>query len=258
MTTVAGYTLDNAWEQARRRLGLLEACYDPGTIRRLEALGVAPGWRSLEVGAGGGSVTRWLCGAVGPQGRVCAVDLDTRFVEEIDADNLDVARLDVTTDPLPAGGFDLVHTRALLMHLPPREQVLDALVAALRPGGLLLVEEGDRFPFDALATGFYGEVIEGGLAALSQAGVDLEWARHLPSRLAERGLEAIGVDSSVALFEGGSPEAELLRLSVLQLRDLVVAAGIRPEQLDRWDALLDEPGSWFPSFGLVAAWGRRP
>ena len=39
--------------EARRRLSLLEECLDPFTIRVLEAVGVEPGWRCLEVGAGG-------------------------------------------------------------------------------------------------------------------------------------------------------------------------------------------------------------
>src|SRR5438067_13599656 len=108
------YPLDNAWEHAQRRLRALERIYDPASTRRLEALGVGPGWRCLEVGAGGGSITRWLCSKVGPAGRVLAVDIDTRFVGGIRSANLDVARLDVTTVALPAASFDLVHARALL------------------------------------------------------------------------------------------------------------------------------------------------
>lgn len=42
------YTLDNAWQNTRERLALLEALTDPYTIRHLEALGVAPGWRCWE------------------------------------------------------------------------------------------------------------------------------------------------------------------------------------------------------------------
>src|SRR5437879_4242901 len=95
------YTLDNGWEQARHRLKLLEACYDPSTTRRLRALGVDCGWHCLEVGAGGGSIARWLASEVGPEGRVLAVDLDTRFVQEVEADNLDVRCLDVTAGDLP-------------------------------------------------------------------------------------------------------------------------------------------------------------
>src|SRR5690242_10265060 len=114
----APYTLDNAWVRARRRLELLEECYDPATVRHLEGLGVRPGWRCLEVGGGGGSITRWLCSTVGREGHVTAVDLDVRFLDEIAAENLDVLRLDVTTAELPTEAFDVVHTRAVLVHLP--------------------------------------------------------------------------------------------------------------------------------------------
>ena len=55
-----GYAFDNAWKQARERLALLETVLNPGTIRRLEALGVGTGWHCLEVGGGGGSFTNGL------------------------------------------------------------------------------------------------------------------------------------------------------------------------------------------------------
>src|SRR5260370_470282 len=58
--TTSTYPLDNAWEHAQPRLRALERIYDPASTRRLEALGVGPGWRCLEAGAGGGSVTRGL------------------------------------------------------------------------------------------------------------------------------------------------------------------------------------------------------
>jgi len=251
------YTHDNAWEHARRRLGLIEASYDPGSTRRLQALGVGPGWHCLEVGAGSGSITRWLCSKVGRTGRVCAIDLDTHFVEEIQATNLDVARLDVTTAELPRAAYDLVHTRAVLAHLPSRERVLDALVASLRPGGWLLLEEPDEYASQALGSGLHGEVLAKFNAGLGRAGVDFTWARHLPALFHNRGLGDVGAESEVPLFEGSSPAAELLRLSVIQVRELAVAAGAAPESLDQWDVLLSTPGQWFPGYAMVAAWGRR-
>jgi SAM-dependent methyltransferase len=252
------YTLDNAWEQARGRLDLLEQCYDGGTTRRLRALGVAPGWRCLEVGAGGGSIARFLCREVGPQGRVTAIDIDTCFVDEIDAPNLDVLRLDVTTDELPQDAFDLVHCRALLMHLPARQRVLDALVAALRPGGWLLVEEGDHYPISALGSGLHPEVMEMVLVdGLTGAGVNWAFARHLPALLHQNGISDIGAESEVAIFEGGSPMAKLIRLTVLQARASGLTGEATDEQMDAWNALVDEPGRWFHGFALMAAWGRR-
>ncbi|HET9109188.1 MAG TPA: hypothetical protein VFN78_00040, partial [Ktedonobacterales bacterium] len=72
---MADYLLDNAWQEQDRRLARLEAWFDPGTIQHLEALGVGPGWRCLEVGAGAGSIAAWLCNRVGPEGSVLATDI---------------------------------------------------------------------------------------------------------------------------------------------------------------------------------------
>ncbi len=44
----------------RERLDLLERLSDPLSQRHLTALGIGQGWRCLEVGAGHGSVARWL------------------------------------------------------------------------------------------------------------------------------------------------------------------------------------------------------
>ena len=88
----------------------------------------------LEAGAGGGSITEWLCKRVGDQGRVLATDIDTRFVGELSYPNLDVQRHDITTDDVPESEFDLVHARLLLEHLPGHALALSKLVAALKPG----------------------------------------------------------------------------------------------------------------------------
>ena len=256
-TVTAPYTLDNAWAQARRRLELIETCYDRSTIRHLETLGVRSGWRCLEVGGGSGSITRWLCSAVGTEGHVTAIDIDTRFLEEIDADNLDVLRLDVTTADLPRQAFDLIHTRAVLIHLPTREQVLDRLIAALRPGGCLFLEEPDRYPIEALGSGLYRQTWEALFSRLSRAGMDLAWARALPVLLHSRGLAGVEADSELRFVEGGSPDADFQRLTVSQLRETDLTRGIPAEQLDAWDALLNEPGQWFPGPALVAARGWR-
>ena len=74
------YAWDNSWVDARRRLELLEQCWDPGSHETLRSVGPQPGWRCLEVGGGGGSIARWLCDAVGPSGAVVTIDLDTRFL----------------------------------------------------------------------------------------------------------------------------------------------------------------------------------
>ena len=130
----------------RLRLDHLTHQRDPVTFDVLDRIGVADGWKCLEVGAGSGTVTRWLSERVGEEGSVLAVDVDTRFHVEVGA-NAEVRRLDVTEADLGDAQFDLVHARALLQHLHQREEVLDKLVAAARPGGWVVVEDGDWTQF---------------------------------------------------------------------------------------------------------------
>ena len=56
-----GYVHANAaFDDELGRLRLLEARYDSDTFRRLGMFGPLAGARCLEVGAGAGSVARWL------------------------------------------------------------------------------------------------------------------------------------------------------------------------------------------------------
>ena len=125
------YALANTWELADRRLDALELAHDAATIRRLRAAGVQPGWRCLEVGAGRGSIARWLGTAVGPHGHVIALDVDVRFLRDVDPQTIEVVEANVVTDPLPPGPFDVVHARLLLMHLAARDQLVRRLVDVL-------------------------------------------------------------------------------------------------------------------------------
>jgi len=82
MTEEGGYLLDNAGAQAPGRFASLEACFDRLTEGHLAARGIGPGWRCLEIGAGSGSMARWLAREVGPDGSVLATDIDTRLAED--------------------------------------------------------------------------------------------------------------------------------------------------------------------------------
>lgn len=256
--SLEGYVTVNEWEHADARLRALERTYDPGTIRRLTALGVGPGWHCLEVGAGGGSVTRWLCHQVGPQGRVVAVDIDPRFLADLSEENLEIQCLDITSVPLPERHFDLIHVRAVLMHLPDRDRILQDLVAHLWPGGVLLAEEGDVFPIEGLGAGLYTDVWARCVESLIKSGMAPRWPRRLPQDLEGLGLADVQAEIDVPMFPGGSPGTEFSRLTWTQLRDRILAGGVAPEHLDQAIVELDDPQRWFPGWAMVAAWGRRP
>jgi SAM-dependent methyltransferase len=139
------YLLDNQHAQAGRRFDALSVLFNPSTFQYARALGLAPGWRVWEVGAGTSSVPAWLAKQVGPDGRVLATDIDTSWIDGGDIRDIgyEVRRHDVGAQPPPQEHFDLVHARLVLVHVPQRAQALAAMVAAVRPGGWLLLEEAD-------------------------------------------------------------------------------------------------------------------
>src|SRR5579863_2257868 len=134
------YMLANKGKEAPIRFAALAAIYDPQTIRHLETLGVARGWRCLEVGAGDGTIAKWLVDRVGPTGHVLVTDVDTRFLEPLRGPTLDVCAHDIGSDPMPDAEFDLIHTRLVLMHVRERDAALARMVSSLKVGGWLLVE----------------------------------------------------------------------------------------------------------------------
>jgi SAM-dependent methyltransferase len=252
-----GYQLPNEWSQARRRLELLGATFDPKTIARLEQIGVGAGWRCFEVGGGSGSITRWLCERTGRNGHVVTVDLDTRYLEAIDAPNIYVRRSDVVRDSLPDGEFDLVHTRFLLAHLPTREDVLLRLAGRLAAKGWLVVEELDWFSTSILGEGAWAEATRWYARVMTAAGADMEWGRHLGSRLTAIGLVDVEASGTVDFFPGGSPWAELMILTITQLWDRMRTAGCPQNVLADFTEALADPAKRFPGFVHVGAQGRR-
>jgi hypothetical protein len=71
-TTGSSYLFNQGREQERVRLAGLSAQFDPVTVRHLATVGIAAGWRCLEVGPGTGGVAQWLAATVGGTGRVVA------------------------------------------------------------------------------------------------------------------------------------------------------------------------------------------
>jgi SAM-dependent methyltransferase len=253
---MSAYAFDNAWKEARRRLGLLEEALDPATMRRMERIGVEAGWQCLDVGAGGGSIAQWLAGKVGPSGCVVATDVDTRFLDPLCSETLDVRAHNIISDALPEAAFDLVHTRWVLLHIAERDQILDRLIAALKPGGWLLLEESHAYgavdPESVQGRGF-AEFI----GALEAGGASTSWARRLPEVLSMHGLAEVSAEAEVMIYRGGSPLAEFWRLSYQQLRDRLAADGRDAPAIDELLPVFTDPRTWFQGPVTMAAWGKR-
>src|SRR3954451_9708438 len=135
----ARYVFDQGHHRERERLESMEALWDPGTRAAIESVGIAPGWRCLEVGAGAGSIAAWLADRVGTSGQGLAPDLSTRPLAGLERPNLEIRRHDILHDSLPSDAFDLVHARLLVEHLG--RSALGRMVRCVRPGGGLPLED---------------------------------------------------------------------------------------------------------------------
>lgn len=77
---------------------------------------------------------------VGSAGHVLATDM-TDDCFSATSGNISFRHHDVAHDTLPERGFDLVHARFLLEHLAEPRRAIRQLVNALRPGGVLMLED---------------------------------------------------------------------------------------------------------------------
>ncbi|MEV5986153.1 methyltransferase domain-containing protein [Streptomyces sp. NPDC052051] len=252
----------NGTAHSRDQHRCLEAAYDPVTLPRLAAAGVAPGWHCLEIGAGGGSVARWLADRVAPGGSVLATDRDIRDLAP--GPNLEVAALDVARDPLPEEAYDLVVARLVLQHVPSRDAVLRGLVRALRPGGVLQIDEIDAsyepplLTPDAAAEELYVRFLRAKAAALRAAGGDPHWGRRVPSALRAAGLTAIDVHLNIDVRHAEDPGLGLQSNHTRNLRGRLVEQGMTDEDLDRVRQLMRDPSFRAASSVFYSVQGRRP
>jgi SAM-dependent methyltransferase len=257
-----GYTFDHAWAVERVRLAGLEAALDPGTRELLTRLGAGPGKRCLEVGAGGGSVAFWLAERVAPGGTVVATDLETDFLEsEAPAHPaLRVLHHDITAEDLPSG-FDLVHARWLVEWLPDKPLALRRMMSALRPGGVLLIEEPDFVTIYGAGEPAVRHVFRAAIKHLeSISPVDCEYGRRAMPDLTAVGLADVQAEGRCPIVRGGSPlAADFLRLTIEKLREAVVAGGaVSGDEFAQALAALQDPDVTVIAPMTVAAWGSRP
>lgn len=256
---------DHQADDELTRLRLIEQFNDPSTLRQLDAIGVADGWRCLEVGAGAGSVVRWLSQRVGPAGNVVAADIDLRFLGDISARNVEVRRCDITQDAIEPSSYDLVHARNVLMHLRDPVAVLRRLIAALKPGGWLMVEDVDNGTVEAAdpahpCAAAFDRCAQARIAFLLASGVmDLRFARTLPVHIEQLGLIDVGNEGVAQVGPGRSPMSQLMIHSFRPMDDAMVANGvIAQSDASNAQRALKDPSFFYRGGLIVAVWGRKP
>lgn len=252
-------------EFERERLGLLESFHDPQTIRRLEGFGVIKGWNCLEAGAGKGSIAIWLANRVGRTGKVVATDIDTRFLQDLSVQNLEVRTHDITKDNLEEAQYDFVHCRALLAHLPEPENVLERMTNALKKGGWMFIEEPDYGLSEAIdpnypSAAIFNNVIPAMLNAMQRRGVLNPYCgRRVRSLIENLGFLEVGHEALAFVCRGGETWARMQAMTVQTAAPPMITAGIvTQEQIEVMMRLYQDSRFYFFGSSTFSAWGKRP
>ena len=131
------------------RLSLLALDRARDTSALLKRAGVRSGMRAVDLGCGGGHVTFVLAQMTAPDGLVTGLDMDAVKLDlarheaaRRHIDNVEFRMVDVNRWDEPAT-YDLVYARFLLEHLAARRELFARMWTAVRPGGVLVVEDAD-------------------------------------------------------------------------------------------------------------------
>jgi SAM-dependent methyltransferase len=222
------------------------------------------GLRVLDVGCGVMGWLRILSEWVGPTGSVIGFDVDDKmlagarsFIEAEALGNVTLLKDDLFSTQLPAGSFDLVHSRFQIAPLGRADEQVTIYRRLLKPDGWMVLEDPDmaswRVNPDAPATQRLIELIGEGFRA---AGGNFNAGRDLPSLFRRLGVEP-HVDAHVVAL---SSEHPYLRLP------LQFAASLRPrlealigkleldELLQEAQRELARSDTWGTTFTLIQAY----
>ncbi|MFD6920720.1 class I SAM-dependent methyltransferase [Streptomyces sp. NPDC059944] len=241
------------------RIDAAALVYDPVTIRRLRALDAAPGGRCLEVGAGTGTILRWLLDEAGAS-EVVALDRDTSGLGSLDDSRVRVVTADLRDEGLDLGGFDLIHARFVLMHLPERRQLIARLARWLNPGGWLVLGDAVELPNALDADSAYRRTMDAMWQALrATIGTDTSTVPAYPHFLRDEGLQHVAGELVCPPFAADRPLARFWSETWNRMRPALEETGLVDSAvIDEALAYLASPALAEFGPGMAMAWGQRP
>jgi SAM-dependent methyltransferase len=173
---------------------------------------------------------------------------------------LQILRHDLMAEDLPTG-FDVVHARWLVEWLTDKRLGLRRMADALRPGGVVLIEEPDFVTiYGAAEPPALRQVVIAAMRHLeTTCPVDVEYGRRAMEDLTAVGLVNVAAEGRCPIVRGGDPlAADFLRLTIEKFREPILMQGVVTEpEFAEAIAALECPLSTVVAPMTVAAWGWR-
>ncbi len=256
-------------EEGARRLDLLARTMGPTTESFLGGAGIVAGMTCLDVGCGGGHVSRHLAALVGPTGRVVGIDLDPVKLATAQAEagragleNIEFRVGDATGWSEP-GRFDIVYGRFIVSHLADRSELIARLRDALRPSGTLMLEDIDFSGcFCHPANAAYSRYCELYVQVIARRGGDANVGAKLYELCLDAGLTDLLVGMVQPTHCGTSPGKDLSLSTMINIADAVLAEGLASEDEVRdtiaaLTAFTEDPRSTVACPRIFQVRGRR-
>lgn len=253
----------------RSRLDAQASLWDPVSYALFDRLAIAPGWRVLEIGPGTGTLNLELRRRI--QRPVDVVEQSPSFCralhERWSGDGLGEGRMWESTlldASLPADHYDLIFVRWVFLFLPEPDAHVRALARALRPGGVLAVQDYFRDTFTLIPRPADWEML---LAAdyrfFASQGGDASIGTRLPLLVEQAGLEVGEIVPHVKHGGPGSLVWQWLSAYFLGMLDRYAEIGpLTPDAAARigtaWLAAARQPSSLLIGPAVLDIVGRKP
>jgi SAM-dependent methyltransferase len=240
----------------------------PTTRALLARVGIPRTARCLDLGCGGGDVTRELA-KIASDGFVVGTDLDATKValaraETVSAGigNVEFRVDDVLQPPGDGQRFDVVYARFLFTHLADPAKALESITARVDPGGVLVVEDIDcSGHFCHPPSPAFARYVEWYIETARARGCDPNIGPRLPGLLRDAGLDDIAMN--VVQPAGFSGELKLIApITMEMVADAMVAADVATTEkvnqtVNELYAFASTEGSVQSLPRNVQTWGRR-
>lgn len=254
--------------EGKRRLELLGRVLWPTTFQLLQRAGVRPGMDCLDMGCGGGDVTLGIARLAGPTGTVAGIDIDA---VKLEAARREAARLNLSNvtfqqasicDWATDQAYDRIYVRFLLTHLSDCAAALTALRRALRPSGVLIVEDIDfTGSFSYPRCPAFDRYIDLYRGVVHRRGGDPDIGPKLRGLLADAGLQSVHA-SVVQPFHYDQEEKTLQLSTYINIADAILAENLADsaeleQSIAELAAFTDDPTTLVSLPRIFQVWGHR-